>query len=120
MSPSVHIDNNGKDILILPEGPMQGLDDTTLKAEPVYLINFTEPNKRFALSLHCNGINSFLFVSATNIYQLKSKDPEIKYYALCLGNISKDFTINNMKNIGIIGVIDFFLLILILLMLTIF
>ena len=31
------------------------------------------------------------------IYQLKAKDPEIKDYALCLGNISKEFTINNMK-----------------------
>ena len=120
MSSSVHIDNNEKDILILPEGLMQGLDDTTLKAEPIYLINFTEPNKRFALSLHCNGINSFLFVSATNIYQFKAKDPEIKDYALCFGNISKDLTINNMKNIGIKGVINFFLLIFILLILTIF
>ena len=29
---SVHIDNEGKDILILDEGPAQGLDDTTLTA----------------------------------------------------------------------------------------
>ena len=27
----------------------------------------------------------------------KQKNSEIKDYALCLGNISKDFTINNMK-----------------------
>ena len=47
--------------------------------------------------LHYNGINSFLFVSATKIHQLKAKDFEIKDYAVCLGNISKDFTINNMK-----------------------
>ena len=31
------------------------------------------------------------------IYQFKAKDSKIKDYALCLGNISKDFTINNMK-----------------------
>ena len=30
-------------------------------------------------------------------YQFKIKDSEIKDYALCLGNISKDFTIINMK-----------------------
>ena len=30
-------------------------------------------------------------------YQFKTKDCEIKDYALCLGNISKDFTIINMK-----------------------
>ena len=31
------------------------------------------------------------------MYQFKAKDSEIKRYLLCLGNISKDFTINNMK-----------------------
>ena len=31
------------------------------------------------------------------MYQLKAKDSEIKDYTLCLGNISKDFTINSMK-----------------------
>ena len=33
----------------------------------------------------------------TKINQLNAKDSEIKYYALSLGNISIDFTINNMK-----------------------
>ena len=42
------------------------------------------------------------------IYQLKAKDPEIKDYALCLGNISKEFPINNMKKTGLKGIVDFF------------
>ena len=33
MSSSVHVHNKKKDILILGEGPTQGLDDTTLTAE---------------------------------------------------------------------------------------
>ena len=41
MSSSVHIDNKSKDILILSEGPTQGLDDTTLTAEDKYPINST-------------------------------------------------------------------------------
>ena len=36
MSSSVHVDNKGKDILILGEGPTQGLDDTKLIAEAKY------------------------------------------------------------------------------------
>ena len=36
MNSSVHVDNNGKDILILGEGPTQGLDDMTLTAEAKY------------------------------------------------------------------------------------
>ena len=59
MSSSVHCDNKNKDILILGEGPTQGLDDTALTAEVIYPINFTQTNKRFVLSLHYNGRNSF-------------------------------------------------------------
>ena len=59
---------------------------------------FTQPNKRFVLNLHYNGTNSFLFVNAKKIYQFKVKNSEINDYALCLGNISKDFAINNIKN----------------------
>ena len=33
MSFSVHVNNKKKDILILGEGPIQGLDDATLTAE---------------------------------------------------------------------------------------
>ena len=67
MSSSVHVNNKNKDILILGEEPTQGLDNTTLTAEAKYPISFTQPNKRFVLNLHCNGINSFLFVNATKI-----------------------------------------------------
>ena len=96
MSSSLHIDNKGADIL--GEGPTQGLDDTTLTAEAVYPINFMQPNKRFVSSLQYNGSNSFLFVNATKLHQFKAKVVEIKDYPLCLGNISKDCTIDNMKN----------------------
>ena len=97
MSSSVHIDKENKDILILGEGPTQGLDDTTLKAEDKYPIKLIQSNKRFVLSLHYNGSNSLLFVNATKTCQFKVKDSEIKDEALCLDNTLKDFTINNLK-----------------------
>ena len=97
MSSSVHIDNKNKDIWTLGEGPTQGFDDTTLRDKAKHPINFTEPRKRFVLSLDYNGSNNFLFINATKIFQFRVKYSEIKYYTLCLGNISKDFTINNMK-----------------------
>ena len=62
------IHNNGKDILILDKGPIQGLYDNTLRAEAKYPINFTQLWKRFVLSPHCNGSNGFLFVNATKMY----------------------------------------------------
>ena len=64
MSSSADIDNKGKNIF--GKGPTQGLDDTTLTAEAIYPINFTQPNKIFSLSPHYNGSNSFLFVNATS------------------------------------------------------
>ena len=76
------IDNKNKDIFILGEGPTQGLDDTTLTAKVKYPINFTQPRKRFVLSLHYNGSNSFVFANATKMYQFKAKDSEIKDYTL--------------------------------------
>ena len=97
-----------KDILFLAEGPTQGLDDTTLTAEAKYPINFTQSGRRFVLNLHYNGSNSFLFVNATKVYQFKAKKSEIEDYTMCLGNISKDSTVNNMKKTILKGVVNFF------------
>ena len=47
--------------------------------------------------LHYNGANSYLFVNGTEIYEFKAKDSEILASSLCLGNISKDFSVDNMK-----------------------
>ena len=93
----MHIDNKKKGIFIPGEGPTQGLHDTTLTAEIQYSINFSRPNRKLCLSVHYNGRNSFLFVNAKKIYQFKANDSETKKYSLCLGNIFKDFTANNMK-----------------------
>ena len=45
----------GKVILIISEGPMQRLNDTMLKAETEYSINFTELEKKFCLCLYYNA-----------------------------------------------------------------
>ena len=66
MSSSVHTDHKKKDILVLGKGQTQGLE-YTLTAEKMYSINFTVTKKKFYLSLHYNGANSFLFVNGTEI-----------------------------------------------------
>ena len=45
ISSYVHVNNKGKDILILGEIPTQGLYDITLTAEAKYPINFTLSGK---------------------------------------------------------------------------
>ena len=108
MSPSVHVDNKKKDILIIGKGPTQGLGEKSLTAEKMYSINFMVKRKRFCLSLHYNGSNSYLFVNGTEIIKFKAKDSDIATTPLCLGNISKDWSVDNMKRTGFNGyVYDF-------------
>ena len=73
MSSSMHIDNKNKDVLTFRKGPTDGLEDTTLTAEKEYSITFTEKHKKFGSSLHCNGVNSYIFDNAIEIYKFKSK-----------------------------------------------
>ena len=74
----------------------------------MYSIKFTVTNKKFCLSLRYNGVNSYLFVNGTEIYKFKAKDSEIVASPLCLGNISKDWLVDNMKRTGLNGyVYDF-------------
>ena len=96
MSSSAHIDNKKKDILVLGKGPTQGLEHT-LTAEKMYSINFTVTKKKFCLSLHYNGANSYLFVNGAEIYKFKARDSEIVVGPICLGSISKDWSVDNMK-----------------------
>ena len=79
-----------------------------LNAEKMYSFYFTKNNKKFCLSFHYNGVNSYLFVNGTEIIKFKVKDSEIVAVPLCLGNNSKDFSIHNMKKTGLNGyVYDF-------------
>ena len=96
-----------KNILVLGKGPTQGLEHR-LAAEKMYSINFTVTNKTFCLSFHYNGANGDLFVNGTEIYKFKAKNPEIAVGPVCLGNILKDWSVDNMKRTGFTGyVYDF-------------
>ena len=74
----------------------------------MYSVNFTNNNKKYCLGLHYNGTNSYLFVNDTEIYKFKAKDSKIVATPLCLGNISKDWSIDNMKRTGFTGYVDDF------------
>ena len=47
--------------------------------------------------MHYNGANSYLFVNGTEIHKFNAKDSGINEIPLCLGNISKEFSADNMK-----------------------
>ena len=77
MNSSLHIDNKGKDILILGKGRTQGLGEHSLTAEKMYSVNFTDNEDKNCLSLHYNGANSYLFVNGVEIIKSKGKDSNI-------------------------------------------
>ena len=77
------------------------MDGTTLTAERKYSTHFTRSRKKVCLSLYYNEANSYLFVNGTEIIKFRAKDFEIVAIPSCLGNISKDFPINNMAQTGL-------------------
>ena len=106
-SSSTKIDNGKRDILILGKGLTQGLEHT-LSAEKMYSINLSKDQTKFCLSLHYNGANSYLFVNGKEIHKFKAKDSQIVATPLCLGNISKGWSMDYMRKTGLNGyVYDF-------------
>ena len=97
MSPSIHVDNKKKGILIIGKGPTQGLSQHSLTDEKMYSFNFALTRNKFCLSLHYKRANSYLFINETEIIKFKAKDSEIATTPLCLGNISKKWSVDNMK-----------------------
>ena len=65
----------------------------------MYSINFKVTKKKFRLNLHYDGANSYFFVNGKGILKFKAKDSAIVATPLCSGNISKDWSVNNMKKL---------------------
>ena len=71
----------------------------------MYSVNFTDHRKKCCLRLHYNGANCYLFLNGTEIITFKAKNSKIIATPLCLGNISKDWSVDNMKDTGLSGYI---------------
>ena len=50
-----------------------------------------------------NKENGYLLVNGIEIIKFKSQDPEILPYPLCLGNISREWSVDDMKKTGLNG-----------------
>ena len=108
MSSSAHANNKVNNVLVLGKAFIQGINGTTIYAEKMYSTNFTVDNKRFCLSVHYNGDNSYLFVNGKEIHKFKAKDSGIVPYQLCPGGLSYDFELGYMRASGLTGyVYDF-------------
>ena len=96
------------------------MNDRRLNAEKEYWINFTEHNKKFCLSLHYNGKNSYIFVNGADMHIIKGKDSEIKTTLVYLGSISKTFRLIVRKIMDFMDMFTILMLFMMLLLLIIY
>ena len=116
MSFSSHEKNKANNIYVLGKDFIQGVTTigptsvgsskskgTTIYVETLYKHNFTEPNKKFVLSLHYNGDDSYLFGHGGEELKFKSSISHVDRNLLCLGNISSDWSLTNSTQTGLFG-----------------
>ena len=88
MSFSVHTTNRANHIHVMGTDLTQGIHDTALYAEKNFDRNFTDPGKKFMLSLHYNGDDSYLFVNSRQELKFKCKTDQLVKEKFCIGNLS--------------------------------
>ena len=91
----VHANNKANNIYVMGDLFVQGINDTTLYAEKIYSHNFTQPNKKFVLSLHYNDNDSCLFVNGKQELKFKAKPDQLIKEKLCIGNLSDIMIMDN-------------------------
>ena len=95
----VHANN----IYVMGDLFVQRINHTTLYAEKVYSQNFTQPSKKFVLSLHYNGDDSYLFVNDKQELEFKSITENLVKEKLCMGNLSDQWTASESEKTGLHG-----------------
>ena len=104
MSFSVHATNRANNIYVMSIGLTQGIHNTTLYAEKNFYRNFTDLGKKFMLSLHYNGDDSYLFVNGRQELKFKCKtDQSDQLEKLCIGNLSDQWTTSESEKTGVYG-----------------
>ena len=115
MSFSVHTTNRANNIYVMGHGLTQGIHDTTLYVEKNYWRNFTDPGKKFIISLHYNGDESYLFVDGRQELKFKAKTDQLVKEKLCIGMESEktglygniyDFLVDYQAIVGVGPIYD--------------
>ena len=72
MSFSKHANNKANNVYVMGKDCIAKNNDTTIYTEKMFYRNFTEPRKKFILSLHYNEDNSYLFVNGREELKFKT------------------------------------------------
>ena len=110
MSFSKHANNKANNINVMGKDYITKINATTIYAEKMFYRNFTEPGKKFILSLHYNSDNSYLFVNGREELKFKTKTDQVINKNLCLGNLSRYWTKDQSAKTSLYGNIYDFVL----------
>ena len=103
MSFSKHANNKANNTYVMGKDYIKKINDTTIYAEKMFYRNFTDPGRKFILSLHYNGDNSYLFGHGREELKFKTKTDQIINKNLCLGNLSYDWTKDQSTKTSLYG-----------------
>ena len=103
MSFSVHVTNRANHIYLMGTGLTQGINDTMIYAEKNFCRNFTDFGKKFMLSLHYDGDDSYLFVNGREELKFKAKTDQLIKEKLCIGNLRDQWTTSESEETGVYG-----------------
>ena len=103
LSFSVHATNKANYIYLMGTVLTQAINDTAIYAEKNFYRNFTDPGKKFVLSLHYNGDDSYLFVNGRQELKFKCKTDQLVKEKLCIRNLSDQWTTSESEKTGLYG-----------------
>ena len=103
MSFSKHGNNKANNIYVMGKDYIQKINNTKIYAEKMYYRNFTDPGKKFVLSLHYNGNNSYFYVNGNQELKFKAKTDKLVKEKLCLGNLNDQWSTSESEKTGLHG-----------------
>ena len=103
MSFSKHASNKANNIYVMGQDYVKKINDTTIYADKMFYRKFTEPGKKFVLSLHYNGDNSYLLVNGKEELKFKAKIDLLVPEELCIGSLSNNWSPLESQKTGLCG-----------------
>ena len=96
-------DNKKATFTTLGEGPIRDINNKNVNSEAMFKLNFTKSDKKFVLSIHYNGTNSYLYVNGKQIYKFSALRNPTTGVSLALGLISETFPDKEKKEVALDG-----------------
>ena len=98
-----HANNKANNIYVMGDLFVQGINDTILYTEKIYSQNFTQPSKKFVLSLHYNRNDSYLFINGRQDIKFKAKKDILLRKKLCIRNLSDEWIASESEKTELYG-----------------